>query len=117
MGEEDGGVTMAAGPVASLALIQAPPSTRGVLQMPDFAGFMVVFFLFFFVIIVIIIIGAARAFSRRGTIQRPLSESTAFPPPPPPDTVMVKCSYCGSEQTWRETCVQCGAPLPKPHVP
>jgi len=108
---------VAAGAVASLALIQGPPSAREALQMPDFPGFEVVFFLFFFVILIVIIVGAARAFSKRSTIQRPLSESTAFPPPPPPDTVMVKCSYCGTEQTWKETCVQCGAPLPKPQVP
>jgi cytochrome c oxidase assembly factor CtaG len=89
----------------------------GALQMIDFTGFMAVFFLFFLVIIVLIVVGAARAFSSRGRIQRPLSESTAFPPPPPPDTVMVKCNYCGTEQKWSEKCVQCGAPLPKPQLP
>lgn len=66
------------------------------------------------VLIVIAVVAATRGMSSRGRIQRPTSESTAFPPPPPPDTVTVKCQYCGAEQTWKETCIQCGAPLPRP---
>ncbi len=85
------------------------------LQMPG--DFSFVFALFFFIVIIIIIIGVARAASWRGTVQRPLSETTAFAPPPPPDTVTVRCDYCGTRQTWRESCVKCGAPLPKPATP
>jgi hypothetical protein len=72
-------------------------------------------FLFVLVFIIVIIV-AARSFSKGG-VQRPMTEATAFPPPPPPDTVMVKCQYCGTEQTWRENCVKCGAPIPKPRMP
>lgn len=75
------------------------------------------FGLLFFIAVIIIVAGIARSASSRGTVQRPLSEATRFPPPPPPDTVMVRCEYCGAQQTWRATCVQCGAPLPKPQAP
>lgn len=71
--------------------------------------------LFFVIIFIIIVVAIVRSLSRRGRVQRPLSEITSFPPPPP-DTVMVKCEYCGTEQTWKETCVQCGAPMPKPRI-
>jgi hypothetical protein len=73
-----------------------------------FAVFMIVFF----VIIVRIVAGVMRSRSR--PIQRPTSESTAFPPPPPPDSVLVKCQYCGTAQPFKEKCSNCGAPLPKP---
>lgn len=79
-------------------------------------SFSFVFGLFFAIVAVIIVASIVRGASFRGTVQRPSSETTAFAPPPPPDTVMVKCDYCGTEQTWRETCVQCGAPLPKPKI-
>ena len=36
---------------------------------------------------------------------------------PPPDTVMVKCEFCGTQQMWKETCMKCGAPPPKPELP
>ena len=72
--------------------------------------------LFFVILIVAIAVSASRGRFGRNTVQRPLSEATSFPPPPPPDTVMVKCQYCGAEQTWRENCAQCGAPMPKPKV-
>jgi len=72
--------------------------------------------LFFVIVVIVIAVAIARGVSGRSRIQRPLSETTSFPPPPPPDTVMVKCEYCGTEQTWRETCAQCGAPLPKPKI-
>jgi hypothetical protein len=72
--------------------------------------------LFFVIVFIVIVVAIARSPSRRGRVQRPLSEVTAFPPPPPPDTVMVKCEYCGTEQTWKETCVRCGAPMPKPKI-
>ncbi|HME19729.1 MAG TPA: hypothetical protein VKF15_08350 [Nitrososphaerales archaeon] len=73
--------------------------------------------LFFFVFLAIVVAASiARSRSGKRTVQRPLSEATSFPPPPPPDTVMVKCEYCGTEQTWRENCVQCGAPMPKPKI-
>lgn len=85
------------------------------LQMDFMPSF--VFAFFFLVVIIIIIAAVVRGLSGRGTVQRPLSETTAFPPPPPPDTIMVKCGYCGTEQTWREACEKCGAPLPKPQVP
>jgi hypothetical protein len=81
-----------------------------------FDAFPFIFGLFLVFVVVIIAVAFARAMSMRGRVQRPFSETTAFPPPPPPDTVMVKCEYCGTQQTWRETCVQCGAPLPKPRV-
>jgi hypothetical protein len=74
-------------------------------------------FVLFFIVFILVVIGIARSASSRRTIQRPLSETTRFAPPPPPDTVMVKCNYCGTQQTWRETCVQCGAPLQKPAMP
>lgn len=70
--------------------------------------------LFFIFLVVIIGVSIARSRSARGSVQRPMTEATSFPPPPPPDTVMVKCEYCGCEQVWRETCAQCGAPMPKP---
>ena len=72
------------------------------------------FGIFFVFIVVAVAVSIARARSMRGSVQRPMTQATSFPPPPPPDTVMVKCGYCGAEQTWRETCVQCGAPMPKP---
>ncbi|MGD0478054.1 MAG: hypothetical protein ABSB29_07805 [Nitrososphaerales archaeon] len=71
-----------------------------------------VFLVVFLVIVVGIIARAMRSRSR--PIQRPTSESTAFPPPPPPDSVLVKCQYCGTAQPFRELCSNCGAPLPKP---
>ena len=71
-----------------------------------------VFVVFFFLVIVVRIARAMR--SRPRSIQRPISESTAFPPPPPPDSVLVKCQYCGTAQPFRELCSNCGAPLPKP---
>jgi hypothetical protein len=76
-------------------------------------SFVAIFFVF-----IALAIAASIAWSRsmRGSVQRPMTEATSFPPPPPPDTVMVKCEYCGAEQTWRETCVQCGAPMPKPKI-
>ncbi len=85
------------------------------LQMDAMGSF--VFIVFFVVVLVIIAFGAAWGLSGRSRVQRPQSEATAFPPPPPPDTVLVKCEYCGAQQTWKETCVQCGAPLPKPQIP
>lgn len=108
---------MPAGVVFSTAFAISPAQAlrTGPLQM-DVAGASA-FALFFIIVVVIIIVGAARSLSSRGRIQRPLSEGTAFPPPPPPDTIMVKCAYCGTAQTWRETCVRCGAPLPKPQIP
>jgi hypothetical protein len=72
----------------------------------------VVFVVIFLVVVVRIIARAMRNRSR--PIQRPTSESTAFPPPPPPDSVLVKCQYCGTAQPFREQCSNCGAPLPKP---
>jgi hypothetical protein len=85
--------------------------------MPTMGTDFVPLFIFFFIIVfIIVIIAAVRSFSRAG-VQRPMTEVTAFPPPPPPDTVLVKCQYCGTEQTWRETCVKCGAPIPKPKIP
>jgi hypothetical protein len=72
--------------------------------------------LFIVAVIIIIVIAIAWGVSNRGRVQRPLSEATSFPPPPPPDTIMVKCEYCGVEQTWKEKCGQCGAPLPKPKI-
>ncbi|MGD1055237.1 MAG: hypothetical protein ABR867_04040 [Nitrososphaerales archaeon] len=72
--------------------------------------------LFFVFIVVVIVLSVVRGLSNRGSIQRPLSEATSFPPPPPPDTVMVKCEYCGTEQAWKETCIKCGAPMPKPKI-
>lgn len=90
----------------------------GSLQMPpgfmfDFSG---IFIIFFVVVVLIIIIGIAAASSSRRRVQRPLTEDTDFPPPPPPDTVLVKCQYCGTSQTWRENCMHCGAPLPRPVI-
>ena len=75
------------------------------------------FALFFILVFIIIVVAAARSFSSRTDIQRPLTEAASFPPPPPPDTVMVKCEYCGTQQTWRQNCVKCGAPVPKPKMP
>jgi len=74
------------------------------------------FFVAFFVVFIVLAVAAsiARSRSMRGSVQRPMTGATSFPPPPPPDTIMVKCEYCGTEQTWRETCIQCGAPMPKP---
>jgi hypothetical protein len=72
--------------------------------------------LFFVFIVVVIVLSVVRGLSNRSSIQRPLSEATSFPPPPPPDTVMVKCEYCGTEQAWKETCIKCGAPMPKPKI-
>jgi len=91
-----------------------------VLQLPGQAmgmAFDFVFVAIFIFIIVIVVVVFALAASSRGRIQRPISETTAFPPPPPPDTVMVKCEFCGTQQMWKETCVKCGAPLPKPKLP
>jgi hypothetical protein len=87
----------------------------GVLQMEDMGSFIGV--LFFIIVALVVVVAFARSMSgwNRG-VQRPVSEATAFPPPPPPDTVMVKCQYCGTQQVWKETCVKCGAPLPKPDV-
>lgn len=77
----------------------------------SFLGF--AFFVFVFLVIVVsILAGAMRA--RPQTIQRPTSESTAFPPPPPLDSVLVKCQSCGTAQPFGERCSNCGAPLPKP---
>jgi hypothetical protein len=73
------------------------------------------FVLLFFVIVVSGIILSAR-YSKR-TVQRPASQTTAFPPPPMPDTVTVTCRYCGTSQTFKETCEKCGAPLPAPTPP
>lgn len=87
----------------------------GVLQVDMMSSGIIVLFVIF--VIVIIAVGAALGLSNRSRVQRPLSEATAFPPPPPPDTVMVRCEYCGASQTWKETCVKCGAPLPKPVIP
>jgi hypothetical protein len=97
----------------SLANLRGQPTSADALQIE--AG--VFGFIFFFVVVIIIVIGVARFISGGSRVQRPMSEATAFPPPPPPDTVMVKCAYCGTQQIWKETCVQCGAPLPKPNVP
>jgi hypothetical protein len=74
------------------------------------------FWVFFVVLFLMIVVGTvARAMRNRSRpIQRPTSESTAFPPPPPPDSVLVKCQYCGTAQPFRELCSNCGAPLPKP---
>ena len=72
----------------------------------------VVFAVFFLVMVVRTVAGVMR--SRPRPIQRPTSESTAFPPPPPPDSVLVKCPYCGTAQPFKELCSNCGAPLPKP---
>jgi hypothetical protein len=55
-----------------------------------------------------------RMYGGRGNVQRPASGETAFSPPPLPDTVVVKCQFCGTSQPFRENCVQCGAPLPRP---
>jgi len=90
-------------------------SAASSLQMD--VGSSIAFAIFFIFVIIIIVVAAARGFSGRNRVQRPMSEATAFPPPPPPDTVMVKCTYCGTAQTWKQSCVQCGAPLPKPQVP
>ena len=89
------------------------------LQLDPFAafGFFFVFVLFSIVVVIIIIVAVVRGAAWKGNIQRPLSTATSFPPPPPPDTVMVRCAYCGTQQTWKETCIQCGAPLPKPQMP
>ena len=73
-------------------------------------------FFIFIIFILIIVVGIVRFVSSSNRVQRPLSEVTAFPPPPPPDTVMVKCEYCGTEQVWKENCIKCGAPMPKPKV-
>jgi len=100
---------------ASLVLPWGGLPAARVLQVD--AASSVIFGLFFLLVIVIIAIGAARALSGRNNVQRPLSEATAFPPPPPPDTVTVKCGYCGTEQTWKATCIGCGAPLPRPQAP
>lgn len=70
------------------------------------------FFLFFIVVVIIMVANAAMQGGSR--IQRPYTEHTAFPPPPPPDTVLVKCDYCMTSQTFKEKCENCGAPLPKP---
>jgi len=72
--------------------------------------------LFFIFFVIVIVVAIVRGLSKGSGVQRPLSEATSFPPPPPPDTVMVKCEYCGTEQIWKETCVQCGAPMPKPKI-
>lgn len=80
----------------------------------DFFGFFPIFIFFFFVVVIIIIFGMAKTFSTAGRVQRPVIDGTSFPPPPPPDTVMVRCEYCGTQQTWRQNCLRCGAPLPKP---
>lgn len=71
-----------------------------------------VFVVIFVVAVVRIVAGVMK--SRPRSIQRPISESTAFSPPPPPDSVLVKCQYCGTAQPFRELCSNCGAPLPKP---
>ena len=52
--------------------------------------------------------------NRRAVVLRPISEATAFSAPPLPDTVVVRCEFCGTTQPFREKCVQCGAPLPRP---
>jgi len=70
--------------------------------------------LFFIIVVLIIVVAIARGVSGRNRVQRPLSGVTAFPPPPPPDTAMIMCEYCGTEQIWKENCVKCGAPMPKP---
>ncbi len=73
-----------------------------------------IFFLFFIVIIIIVV---ARAATQSGPgVQRPYTQQTAFSPPPPPDTILVKCEYCGMSQLFKEKCVGCGAPLPKPSL-
>jgi hypothetical protein len=73
----------------------------------------------FILFVIVLIVGAAVAASGRsvGGVQRPTSESTAYMPPPMPDTVMVKCQYCGTSQTYRANCLTCGAPLPAPQMP
>jgi len=76
---------------------------------------------FYIVLFAVVALGAMLRFTsfplprlRRG--QRTSSEPASFPPPRPPDTVMVKCGFCGTEQTWHYECIRCGAPLPKPGV-
>ena len=70
--------------------------------------------------IAIIIAGAflvvmgRRTLSFGNRVTRPTSTATAYPAPPPPDTIMVKCEFCGTVQPFKEKCVNCGAPLPRP---
>jgi hypothetical protein len=85
------------------------------LQVVDMSGVYAALVLFFFLVIIAIAV-ASRSWSSARGVQRPVFQDTSFPPPPPPDTVMVKCQYCGTQQVWKETCVKCGAPLPKPVV-
>lgn len=72
------------------------------------------FILILGVVIVMVIVGMAAAAGRRSTVQRPSTQQTAYPPPRPPDSVLVKCPYCGTSQPFAHSCVNCGAPLPKP---
>jgi hypothetical protein len=72
--------------------------------------------IFFIVVIAVLVVVAARSWSNQRGVQRPMTDATSFPPPPPPDTVTVKCQYCGTQQVWKEACVKCGAPLPKPNL-
>lgn len=72
-------------------------------------------FFFIFGAMIIVVIVAAIAMSHRAPgIQRPPTPQTAYPPPPPPDSVLVKCPYCGTSQSFGHNCANCGAPLPKP---
>jgi hypothetical protein len=47
-------------------------------------------------------------------VVQPVPEAPAFSGPPPPDTVLVECNFCGTIQPFKQTCVRCGAPLPRP---
>ena len=58
--------------------------------------------------------GSWGAWNGRGGVVRPTSQATAFSAPPLPDTVLVKCDFCSTVQPFREKCVHCGAPLPRP---
>ena len=62
-----------------------------------------------------LLLAMGRGYLNAGSVViRPVSEATAYPAPPPPDTIMVKCEFCGTVQPFKEKCVECGAPLPKP---
>ncbi len=62
----------------------------------------------------VLLIAGRGTWNRRAVVLRPISEATAFSAPPLPDTVVVRCEFCGTTQPFREKCVQCGAPLPRP---
>ena len=79
-------------------------------------------FVAFTVSILLIVVGSALFFyaGRKANVFNrmpyvgPIPAATAPSAPPLPDTVLVKCSFCGTVQPYREKCAQCGAPLPRP---